>query len=489
MATRRDNRPSVSILQHLKTARDTAMVAARAAGYRVASSLRAYPRVGSVAIGLMALGVLMAFTRGPEEAVSVTSAEAEVVPNLAQGLILDVPSYFEVSESHQPGDKDVPNDAHPAKGTDSTNGWRTVTVQSGETLEVIFRRLDLSPGLLHQVVNLDEHTRKLTRIRPGDTFDFDIRPRAGFKAMRAALDEANWLLVERNGDGLTARLEGRELDRRQVDISAEITSSLFNAGKQAGLKDNTILQMARIFGWDVDFALDIRAGDQFALIYEEVYRDGEYLRDGDIIAARFTNQGRTFEAVRFEVDGEFDYYAPDGRPMRQAFLRAPLDFRRVSSDFNPRRLHPVTRRVRPHNGTDYAADTGTPVWAAGTGRVIESSYNRANGNYIFIQHGNNIVTRYLHLSKKHVRRGDRVQQGDTIGLVGATGLANGPHLHYEFLVEGAHRNPRTVDLPKSEPLDDHLLEQFRHQAAPLLAQLESLELDEQRLLAQRSDEE
>ncbi|MFW5816364.1 MAG: M23 family metallopeptidase, partial [Wenzhouxiangella sp.] len=182
-----------------------------------------------------------------------------------------------------------------------------------------------------------------------------------------------------------------------------------------------------------------------------------------------------------------DYFAPDGRPMRKAFLRAPLNFTRVTSNFNPRRFHPITRRVRPHNGTDYGAPTGTPVWAAGDGRVIRSTYNNANGHYVFIQHGNNIITRYLHLHRRSVSVGDRVRQGQTIGTVGMSGMATGPHLHYEFLVNGAHRDPRTVDLPPAQPLPPTLMDDFRRTGEPLLAKLEELQ-GPAVLLAQREDE-
>jgi murein DD-endopeptidase MepM/ murein hydrolase activator NlpD len=282
------------------------------------------------------------------------------------------------------------------------------------------------------------------------------------------------LFVERTDEGLITRTEPRALERRIVEASGTINSSLYQDAKEAGLSDPMIMRLASIFGWDIDFALDIRDGDRFALIYEEVWREGEYLRDGAILAARFINRGESFEAVRYDAGNGPDYFAPDGRPMRKAFLRTPLNFTRVSSNFNPRRLHPVTRRVRPHNGTDYAAPTGTPVWASGEGKVIEAGYTRANGNYVFIQHGNNIVTRYLHLSSKAVSRGDRVRQGEVIGRVGATGLATGPHLHYEFLVNGVHRNPRTVDLPPAEPLPDEHMEAFSRMGSGLLARLDTL---------------
>ncbi|HSH26702.1 MAG TPA: peptidoglycan DD-metalloendopeptidase family protein, partial [Wenzhouxiangella sp.] len=270
------------------------------------------------------------------------------------------------------------------------------------------------------------------------------------------------------------RTEPRAVEHRIVEASGVIDNSLYNDARAAGLSDAMIMRLAAIFGWDIDFALDIRDGDRFALIYEEVWRDGEYLRDGDILAARFVNRGEAFEAVRFDAGNGPEYFAPDGRPMRKAFLRTPLNFARVSSNFNPRRLHPVTGRVRPHNGTDYAASVGTPVWAAGEGKVIQAGYTRANGNYIFIRHGNNIVTRYLHLSKKLVGRGDRVRQGQTIGHVGATGLATGPHLHYEFLVNGVNRNPRTVDLPPADPLPAEHMTDFSRLGNSLLARLDTL---------------
>jgi len=374
----------------------------------------------------------------------------------------------------------------PAAAASGERGWQYVQVASGDTMEIIFRRLGLSPRLLHEVVNLDERSESLIDLRPGDEIAFDIDD-DGLNAMRAEFDDEHWLFIERADGELRTRLEARNMEVRIAEVEAEITSSLFNAGKNAGLTDNMILRLAGIFGWDIDFALDIRRGDRFALVYEEIYRDGQFLRQASILGARFINQGDSFEAVRFDPGSGPDYYDPEGRPMRKQFLRAPINFTRVSSNFNPRRLHPVTRRVRPHNGTDYAAPTGTPVWAAGDGTVIEAGYTRANGNYIFLKHGNHIVTRYLHLSKKLVGRGDRVRQGQSIGLVGATGLATGPHLHYEFLVNGRHRDPRRVDLPEAEPLPAELLPTYKQHAAPWLARLEEL-LPPRTMLASAEDD-
>jgi len=185
------------------------------------------------------------------------------------------------------------------------------------------------------------------------------------------------------------------------------------------------------------------------MIYEKRYVEGEYIGTGNILAAEFINQDEPFQAVRFTDD---EYYTPDGKSMRKAFLRAPVNFKYISSSFKRKRFHPVQKRWKAHRGVDYAAKTGTPVVAAGNGKVTHSTYNKYNGNYVFIQHGNGIVTKYLHFSKRAVKKGQRVKQGQLIGKVGATGLAAGPHLHYEFLLNGVHRNPRTVKLPDAKPI-------------------------------------
>jgi murein DD-endopeptidase MepM/ murein hydrolase activator NlpD len=240
------------------------------------------------------------------------------------------------------------------------------------------------------------------------------------------------------------------VDIREAFSFGTITSSFWNAGVTAGLNDSQIINFANIFGWDIDFALDIREGDSFHITFEKKYIEGEYIGTGNILAAEITNQGEVFQAIRFTDD---EYYSPDGKSMRKAFLRAPVSFKYISSSFKPRRFHPVQKRWKAHKGIDYAAKRGTPVVAAGNGKVTHATYNKYNGNYVFIQHGNGIVTKYLHFSKRpSVKKGQRVKQGQTIGYVGATGLAAGPHLHYEFLLNGVHRNPRTVKLPDARPI-------------------------------------
>jgi murein DD-endopeptidase MepM/ murein hydrolase activator NlpD len=234
------------------------------------------------------------------------------------------------------------------------------------------------------------------------------------------------------------------------------------------------LKLANVFAWDIDFVLDIREGDRFTAVYEQVYQDGKYLRDGEILAAEFVNNGKVYRAVRFVSDsGNVGYYAPNGLAMRKAFLRAPVEFTRVSSAFNPHRHHPILNLIRGHMGTDYAAPTGTPVHAAGDGHVSFAGQRGGYGNAIILAHGANISTLYGHMSRfaRSIHVGTRVQQGDVIGYVGMTGLATGPHLHYEYLVGGVHRNPQTVQLPGAEPLRAQELQRFRAAAAPLIAAL------------------
>jgi len=355
------------------------------------------------------------------------------------------------------------------------DAWERLTVEPGQTLDAIFRQQGFSIALLHQILDLNKDTKGLTRIRPGEVFDFRRDADGGLAEMRYALDEEHFLTIRQEGGNLSSDTELRQMTRKIEETQGVIKSSLFAAGKEAGLSDAMVMKLANIFGWDIDFVLDIRAGDRFMLVYEKIYRDGDFLRDGNILAATFINQGERFQAIWYKNGDIADYFSPDGRSMRKAFLRAPLNFSYISSGFNPRRMHPVLKRIRPHNGIDYYAPPGTPVYAAGDGTVIRSAYSAANGNHVFIRHANNIVTKYLHFRKRAVQKGQKVKQGQVIGYVGSTGLATGPHLHYEFVVNGVHRNPRTVPLPKAKPLEGALLADFRQRAAPMLTQLSRLE--------------
>lgn len=353
--------------------------------------------------------------------------------------------------------------------------WDRITIRSGQSLDGIFRQQGFSANTLHRIMTLNDDTKRLKKIRPGDLFEFQRYEDGSLQRMRYAVDEAHYLIVELNGQQAIASTEPRDINSQITETSGTITSSLFVAGKQAGLGDGMVMKLANLFGWDIDFVLDIREGDRFFLVYEKIYRDGSFLRDGEITGATFVNQGERFQALRFDVDDQIQYFSPDGHNMRKAFLRAPLSFSYVSSSFNPKRYHPILKRVKAHNGIDYRAPKGTPVYTAGDGKVIRSAYTKYNGHHVFVQHANSIVTKYLHFTKRTVKQGQRVKQGQVIGYVGATGLAEAPHLHYEFLLNGVHRNPRTVSLPKADSLEESQIAAFQQTVAPVLTQLSRLE--------------
>ena len=366
---------------------------------------------------------------------------------------------------------DIGNIASPLE----TELWDGVTVRPGQSLDAIFRQQGFSIQTLFEIMALSKETKQLKKIRPGDLFEFQQHDDGSLKRMRYAVDEANYLIIDHDGEQAFASTEARDIITRIEETSGTITSSLFLAGKKAGLNDGMVMKLANLFGWDIDFVLDIREGDRFLLIYEKIYRDGSFLRDGEIIGATFVNQGEKFQAIRFDIDGQAQYFAPDGHNMRKAFLRAPLNFSYISSSFNPKRYHPILKRVKAHNGIDYKAPKGTPVFTAGDGKVIRSAYNKYNGHHVFVQHANSIVTKYLHFTKRTVKKGQRVKQGQVIGYVGSTGMSQAPHLHYEFVVNGVHRNPRTVPLPKADALKGPQLTEFKLASAPVLTQLSRLE--------------
>ena len=335
--------------------------------------------------------------------------------------------------------------------------WRTVKVEKNDNLAKIFERNRISAKTLLEVSQSGPAANTLiNKLRPGQTIELGFLE-GNFDRLMYPLSKFEFIEITSTDNGFYAQQVTRAVDTKHAFAAAVIKSNFWNAGVQAGLNDTQIMNLANIFGWDVDFALDIREGDSFTVVYEELLVEGEHAGYGNILAAEFVNQGDAFTAIRHS-DG--NYYTPEGNSMRKAFLRAPVNFKYISSSFNPRRLHPVTGRVAPHRGIDYAARTGTPVVAAGDGKVIKSGYNSLNGNYVFIQHGKEYVTKYLHLHKRYVRTGAKVKQNQKIGTVGATGRVTGPHLHYEFLVNGVHRNPKTVKLPKALPIESSEKQEF-----------------------------
>ncbi len=353
-------------------------------------------------------------------------------------------------------------------------------VRRNDTLDRIFRRLKLSLTDLASIRELPGVQEQLDRLRPGDTIRL-VHEEGLVQSLSRRISETEVLSVTRVDEAaaavFAAEVVATPVDIRESQAQGTIDSSLFVAARAAGVSPEIILRLANdIFGWDIDFALDIRPGDRFNLIYEQKFRDGEYIGDGRILAADFLNDGAIHRAVYYEsADGKIaDYFTPEGRSMRRQFLRAPLDFTRISSNFNPRRRHPILNMIRAHKGVDYAAPTGTIIKAAGDGRVSFVGNKGGYGRVVILEHGGGISTLYGHMSRfaRGLRDGARVKQGMTIGYVGSSGAATGPHLHYEYLVNGLHKNPRTVSLPDAAPIPEGYLAEFKTRSAQLLAQLD-----------------
>lgn len=348
-----------------------------------------------------------------------------------------------------------------------------VVVGRNDTLDAIFRRMSLNKSDLAAIRNLPGIRQSLDFLRPGDSIKL-THTAGNIKELTRKVNETQTLDVVRQEDGFAAKMINNPVEIRVRTANATIDSSLFQAAGAADISDMVALKLANVFAWDIDFVLDIREGDRFTAVYQQIYQDGKYLRDGEVLAAEFVNNGKVYRAVRFVGDnGHAGYYTPTGLAMRKAFLRAPVEFTRVSSAFNPHRHHPILNLIRGHMGTDYAAPTGTPVHAAGDGHVSFEGQRGGYGNAIVLTHGATVSTLYGHMSRfaRNIHVGTRVQQGDVIGYVGMTGLATGPHLHYEYLTNGVHRNPQTVQLPGAEPLRAQDLQRFREAAAPLIAAL------------------
>jgi murein DD-endopeptidase MepM/ murein hydrolase activator NlpD len=353
-----------------------------------------------------------------------------------------------------------------------------VVVERSDTLDRIFRRLEFSLGDLADILALDDVKQALTRIRPGEMLTFSKRD-GQLVGLTREISINQTLKVERDAaDQFVASVEEVPLVRKVITTTANIDSSLFAAGMQAGLRDATVLELAEIFRWDVDFVLDLRSGDSFTLVYEQIEKEGQIVGDGNILAAEFVNDGRRFRAVRFEnAAGKADYYSPEGKSLRKAFLKAPVQFSRISSVFNPRRKHPVLNTIRAHRGVDYAAPTGTPIRAAGAGRVQFRGVKGGFGNAVEVAHAGGVVTRYGHMSRfaKGLASGQKVDQGQVIGYVGSTGLASGPHLHFEYIERGVYIDPQQA-IRRGEPgppIAPGERAAFDLQSAPLLARLET----------------
>ena len=367
-------------------------------------------------------------------------------------------------------------DGTPNNARRSPSNALTVIVEPRDNLAVIFQREGISAQELQSVLESDRLAQRLKHIYPGQKLLFERREDGTLMRLVYSPVPLESLAFVRRGSSFEVTEIAHQPEIQTKVLHGLIDHSLFVASQRIGLDDETTMRLAQIFQWDIDFVLDIRKGDEFDIVVEELHLNGDFIGYGNILAAKFVNQNDSYLAIRYvDRDGAAGYFNPSGESMKKAFLRAPVEFTRISDNFNMKRVHPLWNRTMPHRGIDYAAPVGTPVLAAGTGQVRVAGYTKANGNYVVIGHGTQFETKYLHLSKigAGTRRGRKVAQGDVIGFVGSTGWATGPHLHYEFLVNGKHRNPRTVPLPKSNPINKAELKRFRSHMQPSLALLAS----------------
>ena len=365
--------------------------------------------------------------------------------------------------------------------------WKEQKVTSGDNRSTLFQRTKLSPRDVYNISSL-KAGKSLRKLYPGESLRFGIDAQGQLSELHYIKSALERYEFKKHQDSYNVE---HVVSQPEIMLSYRegiIEDSLYLSAAKAELPDKLIMELANIFGWDVDFVFDIRQGDSFSLLFEDRYLEGEKLSPGNIVAASFTNRGKTYEAVRYtNSKGLSNYYTPQGLSMRKAFLRTPLDIFRISSGFNLRRKHPIHKKIKAHRGVDYAAPRGTPVYAAGDGKVIASGYSKANGNYVFVQHGQPYTTKYLHLNRRKVRKGQTVRQRQLVGTVGSTGYATGPHLHYEFLVNGVHRNPRTVKLPQARPIAKGEKSSFEQATAPVLAKLAEHQQTIQLALMHNSD--
>ncbi|MFV2060111.1 MAG: OapA family protein [Gammaproteobacteria bacterium] len=370
----------------------------------------------------------------------------------------------------------ITEESPPAvKSVFSDSTWKKQKIKSGESLALIFQKLNLNPRELHDIIKLGKPTQVLRSIQPGQKIKFRIADDGKLQELLYIQDSLHSLHVIKLDSGFQAIPIVKTIEKRITHAKVVIHNSLFEDGLSAGLSNTLIMDLAGIFGWDIDFALDIRSGDQFSIVYQEHYLEGKKIRDGAILAAEFVNQKREFKAIRFtDKHNRTDYYTPDGHSMRKAFLRTPVDFRRISSRFGKRK-HPILNNMRLHKGVDYVARRGTPVRASGDGKIVHKRRKGGYGRAIIIKHGGKYSTLYAHLQgyKKGLYVGKKVKQGQTIGYVGSSGRSTGPHLHYEFRVNGVHRNPLTVKLPNAKPINKEFRAEYLSYATKILSQLEN----------------
>jgi murein DD-endopeptidase MepM/ murein hydrolase activator NlpD len=372
-----------------------------------------------------------------------------------------------------------PAEPSPQTAVTSVNSPSSVELQIGrnESFYVALSNRGLPHETIMQLVAACRPHTNLKRVKRGDVFQLQYDPSGEFTGLSFEIDAAHYLTVNRNDGAMLATLNSYPVERVVRGVHGVIETNLFDALLAQEADPLLADEIASILGWSIDFFRDLRVGDEFTVLYEEFVYDGKTVREGHVLSCNFTNQNKLHEAYLFESPlGLPSYYDGEGNSLERQFLRAPLKYSRISSGFTRRRLHPVKKTVQPHYGVDYVAPTGTPVMATADGVVIKRERNGASGNFVGLRHGQGYESYYLHLSRfaKEVQVGDRVKQGDVIGFVGSTGWATASHLDYRIKKDGRWQNPRTLDLPPAEPIQEANLAEFERQRDQMVALLDEI---------------
>ncbi|WP_323127310.1 OapA family protein [Marinobacter sp. JSM 1782161] len=454
--------------------------------------LKKFPKKHLVALGVVGIVTGASLLISPSE--PVEAGRVSVALNMESGKTAPIQPAADIPDANEPTAASTPSGAPaptadvvsttPQSSTEPVNQapaspqtrplqWQRFEIKPGDSLSSLFSKAGFDAALMYSVINGEGEAAKLERLYAGETIAFASNADGELKKVTLERNRLESLVIDKQDDGFQGEIVTREPEARPAYRHGRIDGSLYLAARDAGLNDRLTMELAGIFGWDIDFVYDIRKGDRFEVLYEELYLDGEKIDTGRILAAKFTNRGEEVIALLYDdAGGNADYFTPDGHSLRKAFLRTPINAR-VSSPFNLQRRHPVLDVVRPHEGTDYAAPPGTPIKAAGDGRILSAGWKGGYGRTVVIQHGDNISTLYAHMRAigKGMKRGTRVKQGQTVGYVGSSGMVTGPHLHYEFRINGSPRNSRTVKLPDASPIPESEMTQFKAKTQSLLTAL------------------
>ena len=356
---------------------------------------------------------------------------------------------------------------------------KSTKIKSGDNLYDIFAKLKLPINDLYQILKIKPLKKHFTNLIPGQEIDFELTNDHKINKVTFVLNHLKQLVLTKEDNKYSYDYITEELEPRINSKKILIKSSLYDSIVEAKLPLHFLIKIADIFSWDIDFTTDLRTNDSMSIVYEEMYLNDEKYSYGDILAVKFKNNKNTYHAIKYTNGKSQDYYTPQGYNLKKAFIRTPVKHTRISSYFTVSRNHPILHKIRSHKGVDYAAPYGTPIKAAGDGKVNFVGRKGGYGKAIILQHGNGYTTLYGHLSKykKGIVNNKFLKQGDIIGYVGSTGLATGPHLHFEFRVNGVHKDPLTVKLPRATPISKKIKKDFDKYSKKIIAKLDSIDND------------